>query len=259
MKAIDLHTRMMSVGTWVDWDHTCDGFKAGSPDSEVKGIAVAWQSTFAALREAQESGCDMFVTHEPTFYGHMDDDPAVFRHEHAHRKKEFLEQTGLVVYRCHDVWDVMPEIGIVDSWAKGLGFAGEPIATRKFYAVHPVAGTLRDLAEAVKQKVSAIGQQMVEVVGDLDQRVHRAAVGTGAITDIALMADMGADIIIATDDGISFWGGGSWALDAGIPLIVVNHSTAEEWGIANLARYISEQFPEVAVRHIPQGCMYRLV
>jgi hypothetical protein len=62
-----------------------------------------------------------------------------------------------------------------------------------------------------------------------------------------------------TDDGIRFWQSGSWAMDAGLPLIVVNHATAEEWGMHSLAHYLSEQFPEVPVRFLPQGCMYRTV
>jgi len=259
MKAVDLHNHMQAIGKWVDWEHTCDGFKFGSPEVEVTGIAVAWQSTFPALCIAHEAGCNLFVTHEPTFYTHMDDSVDVFKHEHVRRKRTFLEETGMVIYRCHDVWDVMPEIGIVDSWAKGLGFDAEPLATRKYYAVYPFEGTCGDLATHIRDRVSAIGQTAVQVVGDLNQSVHRVAIGTGAITEIAVMADMGADVVIATDDGLSYWAYGSWALDKGLPLIVVNHATAEEWGIANLAKYIGQHFATVPVKHVPMGCMYKLV
>lgn len=257
MKAIDLHDHMRRVGEWVDWEHTCDGFKAGSPETEVCGIAVAWQSTFPALREAHEAGCNLFITHEPTYYTHMDDDPDVFRHEHARQKKQFLEDTGMVVYRCHDVWDVMPEIGIVDSWARGLGFEGEPAAAQRFYVAYPVEGTLGSVARHIRDKVAPIGQERVMVIGDQNQPVSRIALGTGAITQLDVMVGLGADVVVGTDDGMSVWSAGEWALDKGLPLILVNHATAEEWGIANLASYVGESFPDVPVRHISQGCMYK--
>lgn len=259
MKAIDLDRHMRAVGEWVDWEHTCDGFKSGSPETEVRRIAVAWQSTFPALREAHESGCNLFITHEPTFYTHMDDDADVFRYDHARRKKEFLEETGMAIYRCHDVWDAMPGIGIVDSWARGLGFEGEPVARDRFHVAHSVEGTVRDVAERLREKVKAIGQERVLVIGDLDQPVSRIALGTGAITQLYVMADLGADIVVGTDDGMNLWSAGEWCLDRGLPLIIVNHCTAEEWGMMNLAHYVAGSFPQVLVKHIPQGCTYRLI
>jgi len=108
---------MASVGAWVDWNATCDGFKAGDPQSEVVGIAVAWQSTLPMLRLAAVKGCNLFITHEPTFYVHLDDSETVFRHDYASAKRRFIEESGLTIYRCHDVWDVFPDIGILDSWA----------------------------------------------------------------------------------------------------------------------------------------------
>jgi len=258
VQAADLDRHMRSVGHWVDWSTTVDTFKFGDPNSEVKGIAVAWMSLQRSLEEASAAGCDLFVTHEPTFYAHRDDDPTVFEHEHARRKRAFLERTGMVVYRCHDVWDRMPDVGIVDSWRRGLELGGRLVATAPFYAVlerEPLA--LSALAEHVARRVRPLGQESVQVVGDPEKLVSRIAVGTGAITNVVQMTGLGADALIVTDDGIRFWQGGSWAIDAGIPLIVVNHATAEEWGMQSLARYLAEQFPQVPVRHLPQGCMYR--
>ena len=42
------------------------------------------------------------------------------------------------------------------------------------------------------------------------------------------------------------------------PFINVNHGVAEEWGMANLAAYLEETFPELEVFHIPQKCTYRI-
>jgi len=261
MKAIDIHKHLKSVGTWADWEGlTCDGFKYGDPQTEIEGIAVGWISTLSALREAVDSGCNMFITHEPTFYSHMEDDKSVFDYPNAKEKVRFLDETGLVVYRCHDVWDVFPEIGIVDSWAEGLGLEGKPLKTQKYYAVYEI-GPIKviDLAKRIGKRVKELGQDTVQVVGDMEKSVSRLAIGTGAITNVRTMFDMGADVILATDDGISFWRDGAWALDLDLPLLVVNHETAEIWGVRNMADYFKKTSPQLKVKSVAMSCMYRTI
>lgn len=270
MRAIELDQHMRAVGTWVDWSKTVDTFKCGDSQTEVSGIAVAWQSTWAALLEAHRLGCNLFVTHETTFYTPQEDDPAIFAAAaHARGKRDWLAQTGMVVYRCHDVWDVMPELGVLDSWAAGLGLPEPPLAATKYYAVYaapPGVTTVCDLAQRAVARTAGIGQELVQVIGApdaLQRPVTRVAVGTGAITRVATMAALGAeagvapDCLIVTDDGMSTSRDGCWALDADLPLLVVNHGTAEEWGMVNLARYLCQLYPHVPVHHLPQGSRVR--
>ena len=268
MRALEIDQHMRQVGTWVDWSRTVDTFKAGEPDSEVRGIAVAWQSQWPTLKAAHAVGCNLFVTHEPTFYVHRDDDPGSHADVHTAAKRAWLAATGMVVYRCHDVWDVMPAHGIRDSWARGLGLEGPPLAEdeRRWYGLYAVPRqTVQALAQAFAGRLSTIGQDHVQVVGDATRVVERLAVGTGAACRVPDMAqlrdDCGnhPDALLVTDDGMSFWRDGSWALDRGLPLLVVNHATAEEWGMRSLAAYLGTQFPGVPVRHFPQGCQYTSV
>lgn len=259
MKAIEIKEHMQAVGTWVDWDHTCDRFIVGDPDIEVEAIAVAWQARLPALKEAVRLGCNLFITHEPVFYRHMDDDESVFSAPHAREKRRFIEENGITIFRCHDVWDRMPEVGIVDSWADQLGLSGK-LNSDAFHSVYPSpAPTLRDLAKHVVARTRDIGQDSVEMLGDPSASVTKVAIGCGAITNYETMVSLGADAIIGTDDGMSYWGGGEWAVDAGLPLVIVNHCTAEEPGMRNLASYIREHFPRVRTESIPQGCMFRTV
>jgi putative NIF3 family GTP cyclohydrolase 1 type 2 len=259
MRAAELQDHMRKIGTWVDWESTCDRFIIGDPETEVKGIAVAWQARLAALREAVNRGCNLFVTHEPVFYRHMDDDEIVFSVPHVREKKAFIEENGLVIFRCHDVWDRMPEIGIVDSWAKQLGLSNK-LGGDGFHSVYPSPAIgLRRLAEYVLSKTRDLGQDSVEMVGDPNATITNVGIGCGAITRYEAMVNLGADAIIGTDDGMSYWNGGSWALDGGISLVIVNHCTAEEPGMHSLAEYIRQEFPEVRTEFISQGCMFRTV
>jgi len=260
LKAVDLHLYMQRVGKWVNWDKTCDRFLAGNPQAEVVGIAVSWMPTMANLRRASEMACNLFVTHEPLFACEADPDKLIDPEDAWVRKKSWLEKEGMVVYRCHDVWDDYPEVGIHGAWAKWLGFDGKPVASRKFYEVHKVRDTsLQELAKRILEKVEPLGQKAVLVVGDLDKRVSRIALGTGAITDYRQMYHMKADVLLLTDDGTRLWESGQWALDMNVPLIMVNHSTSEEPGMVTLARHIQEKFPNVPAKHIPTGCIYRTI
>src|SRR5436309_852781 len=57
----------------VPWrTETVDTFKAGNPDTPVTGIAVTMMATLDVLERAAGSGKNLIITHEPTFYNHLD-------------------------------------------------------------------------------------------------------------------------------------------------------------------------------------------
>src|ERR1700730_10680876 len=51
---------------------TVDTFKAGNPDSPVTGIAVTMMATMDVLERAAAAGDNLIITHEPTFFDHLD-------------------------------------------------------------------------------------------------------------------------------------------------------------------------------------------
>ena len=51
---------------------TVDTFKAGAPETEVSAIATTGMATVDVLRRAAAAGRNFVITHEPTFYNHMD-------------------------------------------------------------------------------------------------------------------------------------------------------------------------------------------
>jgi putative NIF3 family GTP cyclohydrolase 1 type 2/ribosomal protein S18 acetylase RimI-like enzyme len=253
--ARQIHEHFRTIGPWVDWaGHTCDGFKFGDPDTEVMGIAVGWQALQSSLEEAHALGCNLFITHEPTFYSHMDDDQAAKETLPARRKREFLETTGMVVYRCHDTWDVFPRLGIVDAWGEFLEL-GEPLAQIRYHNLYEVPSTSAwELARRIAQRVKALDEQSVQFIGTPWQMVRRLAIGTGAITRAREMVGMGADVLLLTEDGMETWQEGSWLADLGVPAIIVNHMTAEIPGLRRLAEYLGAQYPGVPVHFVGPTC-----
>ncbi len=247
-------------GGWVNRAKTVDRFIYGDPDAQLTGICVGWMSYQWALEETVRHGCNLFITHEPTFYDHWDSHPESLNLDAAKTKRAFLDQHNLAILRCHDLWDQFPDIGIPDSWAKVLGF-GPPIGGKGWYRILDVAGlTVGEVAKRVAGRIEGFKQQAVQVIGDLSRPISRLAIGTGAITPLRhFMLEMGADAALCTDDDFTFWRDGALAIDSGWPVIVVHHPVAEEHGLELLANHLQMRFPEIPVRHIPQKCMYRLI
>jgi len=249
MRAREVREHFRSVGHWVDWEKTWDQFLHGDPEVEVAGIATAWIPTNKAIEEAADRGFNLFVTHEPAFLQGYE------RHESAQelnrRKRELLDSLGMTVLRCHDMWDRMPEVGIPDAWAEWLGFETQERPVGSHYKVCLLGDvTVEEAARRVAERVAGLGQPTVLIFGDRTKRVSRMAVGTGAITWLPTMRDLGADLLLATDDGMNFWDGGLWAADLDQPLLIVNHCTAEKPGMMAMAGYLRDVFPGVPAEYV---------
>jgi len=67
MKCKDIDSYFRTAFPFVNWQTTCDGFKYGDPNREITKIAVGWQSLMESLEDAAGKGCNLFITHEPTF------------------------------------------------------------------------------------------------------------------------------------------------------------------------------------------------
>lgn len=120
------HLRNMGK-KWIPLDskHTVDTLKAGKLSTKVNKLATAWMGYLDTLKQIHEEGYNVVVLHEPIFYNHRDTQPTGFALETAKKKQKFLEESGLTIIRCHDVWDRVAEIGICDAWAEFLGFTKE--------------------------------------------------------------------------------------------------------------------------------------
>ena len=280
MKAQDILNHFKSNGPWVNWEKTVDQILFGDPKVEVNGIAVSWMPTFSNLSKAVDEGCNIFITHEALFAAKIDDtgniiDCPIVKDLHARwiagkrklekddiwiKKMEWLEEKNLTVIRCHDFWDSYPDIGVHGAWAKWLGYTKPPIKVDNYYELHEIQETtLEELCKEILEKIRPLGQDSIQVIGDLDKKISRITLGTGAASNYRDMHAFGGEAIILTDDGTMLWESGQWAKDTGIPLIIVNHSLSEEPGMRSLAKYLKKIFPDIPVLQIPVGCIFKCI
>src|SRR4029077_7914471 len=118
-------TERIQAHVGVPWQSdTVDTFKAGNPDTQVTGIAVSMMATLDVLKRAAESRCNLIITHEPTFFSHLDkpdlakgdSDPVLAE------KQAFIEKHGLVIWRFHDHWHARNPDGIEAGMVHALGW-----------------------------------------------------------------------------------------------------------------------------------------
>lgn len=261
IKAQDIQTYLHSLaGDWVYPENAVDTFKAGNPDDPVQGIAVGWMSYTWALEKALELGCNVYITHEPTYYDHHDNNAAILQMPQVQAKHEFIEKNELIIIRCHDLWDQIQEVGIPDSWGKFLGL-GEAVIQSMHHRVYDMSEqSAHQFARQVAGLTKNLQQPGVQLIGSSEKIIRRVCIGTGAITPyLTFVRDYQIDLAICTDDGIDYWRDGGFAIDMGIPIIVVNHMVSEEAGVESLARTLQKAFDKTPVYHIPQTCMYQLI
>jgi len=269
MKAFEILEHFYSLADWVDPEKTVDKIIIGDPEKEVKRILVCWMSDLRAVKAAIDGGYDMLMTHEPTFWIHaneirtMDQEAQPSQKSEArNHKRRLIEESGLVIMRNHDVWDLIPEIGIPWAWADFLGIEGEPVAFgaaryQHRYDIEPIS--LDDFARRIAQRTALIGEPQVQVFGDGGRLVSKVGIGTGCACSIEIFKYMGCDVSIVCDDGSCYWHDISWAMEIGHPVIRVNHGTSEEPGMVTLTKYINENLEGVEAVHLPRTCGIRLI
>ncbi len=254
-------------------EKTVDRIITGSPETRVKKIGTCWMSTWDTCRKAVDSGVNVLITHEPTFYTHWDLDEkkgdfyraAEFTRNlytgQIEKKKKWISDNGLVIIRNHDTLDALKDNGIPFAFGKFLGFSNSDIiSSRTYYNVYKITSQSamafsRDLA----RKLSELGQPGVAFYGDPGRTVSSVGIGTGCICDPLEFADLKPDVFIAIDDVVRTWTQTAFSSDTGQPLIVINHGTTEEMGMRSLNHIIKQRFPAIETIHFNQGCTYKWI
>jgi putative NIF3 family GTP cyclohydrolase 1 type 2 len=275
MTALELHRWLRALHAVSE--PSVDRVVVGEAETIVRGVAVVWMPTWAALREAAARGANVVIAHEPTFYTHHDlmgfdaawaELPAKAREAVSvtcEAKRRWIEEHGMVVIRCHDVLDAMPG-GVVDALvkelARGMGFAAGGLSepAPRYRVVRLTEPTQAgEVAKKMAAAFGKIGQPGVAFYGDAERVVRSLGLGTGYGNDPWKHFSHGAEMALAVDDRIKSWTEPVWAEDAGYPMVVVNHGTSEEWGVRRLAEIVAAAHPGLRVELIAQGCGYRWI
>ena len=242
-------------GQWRDGGYR-DTFKAGGPETEVKGIATTFMCTLDLLQRAHAAGLNMVIPHEDTFFNDRDDITGLENDPVYKIKTEFCARNNMVVWRNHDhthasqpdpIWTGLTR---VMGWGDHAGSVG----VRTFTI--PTT-TLGELAADLQKRA---GSRALRVVGDPKMKVTTISVGLGYNIP-RLSGDV--DVTIGGENPET---GGAldateYAFDAaalGVAKgeIILGHAISEEWGMEDFAGQLRSYISEIPIQFMRSGEPY---
>jgi putative NIF3 family GTP cyclohydrolase 1 type 2 len=239
----------------VEWKtDTVDTFKAGNPDTPVTGVAVTMMATMDVLQRASAKGLNFVITHEPTFYAHLDTPEGIPESDAVWaEKRAFIEKHGMVIWRFHDHWHMRKPDGIEAGSVHALGWEKFQRADNQYLFVIPET-TLKELARQVSEK---LGSSVVRVVGDPDMKITKVGFSPGAAgSQREIRALEQDDVQVLMVGETREWETVEYAADAVSEgrkkaLIVIGHIPSEQPGMEECARWLKGFVKNVPVEFVP--------
>lgn len=239
----------------VEWQKdTVDTFKAGNPDTAVTGIAVTMMATMDVLQRASAKGLNFVITHEPTFYAHLDTPEGMPQNDPVWtEKRAFIEKHNMVVWRFHDHWHRRTPDGIEAGMVHSLGWEKFQTAENQYLFVIPETTVKQLAAEVAKKLESAV----VRVVGDPSMKVTKVGFSPGAAgAQAETQALERDDVQVLLVGETREWETVEYAADAMSQgrkkaLIVIGHIPSEQNGMEECTRWLREFVQQVPVEFVP--------
>ncbi|HET9802821.1 MAG TPA: Nif3-like dinuclear metal center hexameric protein [Candidatus Acidoferrum sp.] len=236
---------------------TVDTIKGGGdPNTKVTGIAVTMMATMDVLQRAVANNENLVITHEPTFFDHLDvskqlpqgDNDPVFA-----AKQKFITDHHLVVWRFHDYWHMRKPDGILTGVIRKLGWEKYQDAKNPYLFTIPETNVGK-LSEELKKKLGLVAMR---VVADRDMKVKHIAFspGSAGFTREAGALEMpDIDLLIAGET--REWETVEYVADAIAQgrhkaLILLSHVPSEQPGMDECTTWLKTFVTEVPVEFVP--------
>lgn len=233
---------------------TVDTFKAGNPDTPVTGIAVTMMATMDVLERASAKGLNFVITHEPTFYAHLDEPAGMPEDDPVWaEKRTFIEKHGMVVWRFHDHWHMRNPDGIEVGMMKALGWEKYQRSDSPYLFVVPET-TVKQLAQEVARKLDS---PVVRVVGAPNMKVTKLALSpgsAGAEAETHALERESVEVLLVGET--REWETVEYVADAVTQgrrkaLIVIGHIPSEQAGMEECATWLKGFVKDVPVEFVP--------
>jgi putative NIF3 family GTP cyclohydrolase 1 type 2 len=239
----------------VPWQsQTVDTFKAGDPKTPVTGVAVTMMATLDVLQRAAAAGQNLVITHEPTFYSHLDGIADLEKRNDAvlAAKEAFIREHHMVVWRFHDHWHMRRPDGIQLGMTKALGWEEFQNADNAHLFTLPET-TLADLAATLKKKLGVVAMR---VVGDRTMKVTKIGLIPGAAgSETQIKALERDDVEVLVIGEVPEWETVEYVDDANAArqhkaLIMLTHIPSEQAGMDECAQWLKGFVKEVPVAFV---------
>jgi len=214
---------------------------------------VTMMATLDVLQRAAAKGENLVITHEPTFYNHldrpegMDESDAVWK-----EKRDFIEKNGMVLWRFHDHWHLRKPDGILAGMVQALGWEKFQSGENPHLFTVPEI-TLEKLAADVAKRLNT---PVLRVVGNPTMKVTKLALSPGSAgfereTHALEMENVEVLLVGETRE----WETVEYAADAVTEgrkkaLIVIGHVPSEQAGMEECARWLKTFLKDVPIEFV---------
>jgi len=243
-------------------EKTCDQLIEGDWESQVTGVVTTFMATVDVIRRAIDMGCNLIITHEPTYFTGLDsidwlkDDPVY------QRKKALIDDNRISIWRYHDHMHGGNTDLIYSGLLKDLGWT--EYLDKEFPLPHCYTIPTTAVNTLVGFLKETLGMKVMQVVGNPKMKCSRVGilVGGGSLglgheeMPAKLMNDEQLDVMICGE--ITEWTLCAYVRDAAAlgyhkAMIVIGHERTEEPGMKELANRLQPLLGEIPVHFSGAG------
>ena len=239
-------------------EQTVDTFKAGDPSRPVTGVASTFLATIDVINKAAELGANLIITHEPTYYSHLDETDWLAEDKIYLEKRRLLDEHGIAIWRFHDYWHLYQPDGMLAGLLKKLEWESYPVSDREnlpsIVRLLPQR-TVAEVAAHFKEKLGI--DRPVQLIGNPEMICRTVGLVPGAYggrLQIDFLGRSWVDVLVVGE--INEWETSVYVQDAistgeQTSLLILGHAVSEEPGMELLVDWLQPKIPDIPVYHVP--------
>lgn len=236
-------------------EKTVDKLVAGDPERELTGIATTFLATCEVIDKAASSGCNLIISHEPVFYGHLDQIESSTTNRVIKNKNSLIRESGVTIWRLHDHKHRKAMDPVFHALTNRLGW-NEYRDESNFRVFHIPDIRLDKFLSNIK---SSLELPYIRYIGDESQVCRKAGILVGApggLRQISFMDENDLDVLICGE--INEWEISEYIKDANFQglkkaLVIIGHEESERDAMVLLAERLKDIFPDYPVIYYPSS------
>ena len=240
--------------------NTVDTVKSSDPNQKLTGIVTTFLATVDVIRAAIEQKANLIITHEPTYYNHLDETDWLKNDPVYQYKRDLLEKNNIVVWRFHDFWHQVRPDGILHGFLGKMDWRDNLNPKLENSVIVPET-SMKKLAKQLKKK---LGLDRTFIVGNPDMTCSKIGLLPGAWGRDPQISLLQKDIDVLVVGEVAEWETSEYVRDAAAAgmkkgLIILGHALSEEPGMEYLVEWLKPVLPEVPVFHMASGDAFQKI
>jgi len=243
-------------------EKTCDQLIEGDWEYPVAGVATTFMATVDVIRRTIAMGANLIITHEPTYFTHLDQTDWIIADPVYQKKKALIDGNRMSVWRYHDHMHLGTADLIYAGLLTDLGWTGYLDASLPSPHCYSIPST--SVAALVGFFKETLDMKIIRVVGEPEMRCTRVGVlvGGGSLglgddkMPARLMHEQQLDVMVCGE--IYEWTLTAYVRDAAAlglnkAMIIVGHERSEEPGMKALATRLKPLLGGTPVHSVDAG------